>query len=436
MTYPSDSTYAAPQIGDTGQSTSTAMHDQIYALPSTGGTGGDSTTMTSQSFAPPQTTNELIPPLTIVPDSGAPSDASAGYAAGLSGEQTGANPWDTYVMNPVTETQGATGAQLEAIGMQPEALSPEQVGAGQVSPEQVSAEQMSPEQMSPEHMLSPEQAIPQLEQALQTQFDEVVKLGTSGDLSQPEAQAQLQTALNTLLETAVKLGAAREFVQGGQGGQTSAEQIPAEQQVPAAQMPTEQQMPAEQVATGQVPAEQQVSAEQLPAEQLPAGQMPSEQQMPAEQQVPAEQPVPAEQMPQEALPTDSTASLPEGAAGQTDVAPLEQNPYEPQVSPVSPDQMQFAGQEQPAQTTGEQVVPQGSDLGQMQDQLHSQVQQLLTLAAQAQPSAANPADSGTVDNFKTALLNVVKTAHEIGAQGITQQGLTEQVPSAPGTNMG
>jgi hypothetical protein len=141
-------------------------------------------------------------------------------------------------------------------------------------------------------------------------------------------------------------------------------------------------------------------------------------------------------MPQETLPTDSTASLPEGAAGQADVAPLEQNPYEPQVPPVSPDQMQFAGQEQPVQPTGEQVVPQGSDLGQMQDQLHSQVQQLLTLAAQAQPSAGNPADSGTVDNFKTALLNVVKTAHEIGAQGITQQGLTEQVPSAPGTNMG
>lgn len=133
----------------------------------------------------------------------------------------------------------------------------------------------------------------------------------------------------------------------------------------------------------------------------------------------------------EGMPTDSTATLP-SAAGQTDAAPLEVNPYEPQVPPVSPEpfaaydpsQVAVPGQKlpmgaQPAMGTQPQVDP-----NMMVAQLQSQIEQLLTIATQAQPQIGNstePSNSGTVDNFKTALLNATKTAQDIGAIGVAQQ---------------
>lgn len=354
MNYPSDSTYAVQPVGDTGNNASAAFLDQVYPVPPNGAAGGDNSISANPAFAP-ATADDLLPALTLAPethgDSGANFDPSGqspsevnttGVTTELSAAQTGVNPWDTYVMDPVAETRGAV----------------------DVAPEKI----------------DPSQVVPQLEQSLQTQFDEVVKLGTSSDLSTPEAQTQLQTALNGLLETAVKLGAARELTQG---------------------------------------------AEAVPTES-----------------------VPAEAMPTEAMPSDSTTSLPQGVGGQPDVAPLDENPYEPQVPPVAPEaladstnhseslspaQEQYAATEQPvpaAQPTGT-----AGDAGLMQDQLKSQVEQILNLAVQAQPNAGN-ANSGVVDNFKTALLNAVKTAHEIGAQGMAQQGMSGSELSPSSTSMG
>jgi len=367
MNYPSDSTYAVQPVGDTGNNASAAFLDQVYPVPPSGTASGDSSISANPTFAP-SNTHDLLPSLTLAPETHgdsranfdplgqSPSEVNASFSpTEVSAAQTGVNPWDTYVMDPVAETRGTTDAAPEKI--------------------------------------DPSQVVPQLEQSLQTQFDEVVKLGTSSDLSTPEAQAQLQTALNDLLETAVKLGAARELTQGVEA----------------------------------------VPAESVPAEAMPSEAMPSEA-------------MPSEAMPSEAMPGDSTTSLPEVVAGQTDVAPLDENPYEPQVPPVapaalgdstseslSPAQEQYAATEQPVPAP--QPTGTAGDAGLKQDQLKSQVEQILNLAVQAQPNAGN-ANSGIVDNFKTALLNAVKTAHEIGAQGMAQQSMSGAESSPSSTNMG
>ena len=454
MSNATDSTYSTQPVGDTGQgNSSAALLEQAYQFPVSGAAGGDSSLYANQSFAPPSTADSL-PPLSIDSETGTdqngivgqsagmPLDASAALPPGeLNGSQTGANPWDTYTMNPVAELGDTTGAQpVDASGALPSDAS----GAVPEVP-------------------STEQVIPQLEQQLQAQFEEVVQLGTSGDLNQPETQAQLHTALNSLLETAVNLGAAKEMAESGAalptageaqpvdasaqagyeaGRQAGAEAMPVDPtlQAGAEAMPVDPTMqagaeampvdPTMQAGAEAMPAEA-MPAEAMPAEAMPAEAMPAEA-MPAEA-MPAEA-MPAEAMPAGALPTEgmAPAEVPY-AAGQTDAAPLEVNPYEPQVPPVSPEsfatydpaQVAEPGQGLPMGTQpamGTQQAP--VDLNLMHDQLQSQVEQLLTIATQVQPSTGNPADaanSGTVDNFKTALLNAVKTAHDIGAQGMAQQ---------------
>jgi|GEM_PF-6182667 len=477
MSNATDSTYSTQPVGDTGQgNSSAALLEQAYQFPVSGATGGDSSMYANQSFAPPNTA-ESLPPLSIDSETGTDQNGIVGQSAGmpldtsaalppgdLNGAQSGANPWDTYVMNPAAELGDTTGAQpVDASGALPSdasgALPSDASGALPEVP-------------------SPEQVIPQLEQQLQAQFEEVVQLGTSGDLNQPETQAQLHTALNSLLETAVNLGAAKEMAESGAalptageaqpvdasaqagyeaGRQAGAEAMPVDptMQAGAEAMPVDPTMqagaeampvdPTMQAGAEAMPVDptmqagaeaEAMPAEAMPAEAMPAEAMPAEA-MPAEampaEAMPAEA-MPAEAMPAEALPTEgmAPAEVPY-AAGQTDAAPLEVNPYEPQVPPVSPEsfatydpaQVAVPGQGLPMGTqpaVGTQQTP--VDLNLMHDQLQSQVEQLLTIATQVQPNTGNPADaanSGTVDNFKTALLNAVKTAHDIGAQGMAQQ---------------
>jgi hypothetical protein len=106
------------------------------------------------------------------------------------------------------------------------------------------------------------------------------------------------------------------------------------------------------------------------------------------------------------------------------------NPYEPQVPPVSSDAM----------ATSQNFAPLGTDqLTQLQDQLGSQLTQLMSFTSATPMNTSLPSGSplqgGNVDNFKTALLNVVKTAEQIGSVAQTSQP-AQPDPSAQATSMG
>ena len=116
------------------------------------------------------------------------------------------------------------------------------------------------------------------------------------------------------------------------------------------------------------------------------------------------------------MPTDSSAVQPSPQAVGPNGGQLQVNPYEPQVPPVSSESM----------AAPQDFTPPANDqMAQLQDQLGSQITQLMSFASAAPVNtslpAGSPSQGGNVDNFKTALLNVVKTAETIGSVGQTSQ---------------
>jgi len=237
---------------------------------------------------------------------------------------------------------------------------------------------------------TPEAAVAQLEQHLQGSLNKVLELGTSGHLmDKPEDQQAFRAALTDLIQTAEVLGAAESSKLGGAP--------PAAEAAPA-------------------PAGQGAGA---PPEAAPAPAGESAATPPGAAQTPDGQ---GSAMPPEAMATGTDVQ--QQPAVNTSSGPLEANPYEPQVPPSPAD----AAASQPSFAPGG-----NAPLDMLQTQLKSQLDQLMSFIGPTfSPSASpdgSPANNGNADNFKTALINIVATAEQIGAKG-SQAGQPTQ-PTQP-----
>ncbi len=374
MAYPSDSTIAAPQVGDqSGQGSSyAAFHDQVYALPGAA-TGNESTMYANQSFAPDQSTGGVLPPFEGVPADAVgalpgqelPVDAVAvqpgdTLPSDVTPAQTGINPWDTYVMDS------------SAIAGQPDAT---QLEGG------------SPEGVLPEGA-SPEAQIAQLQQHLQDSIEEVVQLGTSGQMTGTQEELeQFTAALTEVVQTAEILGALT--APAGDAMPTDGSAMPAD----GSAMPTDgSAMPADGSAMPTDGSAMPADGSAMPAD---GSAMPTD---------------------GSAMPTDGSAMPTQPALEYPAGEQLQENPYELQGDVAPPDGF----------NTQQAFQPTGSpEIDMLQAKLGSQVEQLMSFIAAPGADPASPASSsqtGNADNFKMALKNIVQTAQELGAKSQLAQG--------------